>query len=48
MCHNDVCMENIVFRDGAAFARMCVPIDDDPGAELLGRHSLPIAPAGWP
>jgi predicted N-acetyltransferase YhbS len=58
MCHNDVCMENIVFRDGAAvalldfdfaapgrrahdlaaFARMCVPIDDDQGAALLGWH----------
>lgn len=58
MCHNDVCMENIVFRDGvavalldfdfaapgrrthdvAAFARMCVPIDDDPSAALLGWH----------
>ncbi len=49
ICHNDVCLENVVFRDGvavalldfdfaapgrrafdvAAFARMCVPIDDD-------------------
>jgi len=56
ICHNDVCMENIVFRDGvavalldfdfaapgrrahdiAAFARMCVPIDDDEGAAQLG------------
>ncbi len=56
ICHNDVCMENIVFRDGvavalldfdfaapgrrahdvAAFARMCVPVDDDEGAGLLG------------
>jgi N-acetylglutamate synthase-like GNAT family acetyltransferase len=56
ICHNDVCMENIVFRDGetvalldfdfaapgrrvhdlAAFARMCIPIDDDEGAGLLG------------
>ncbi len=58
MCHNDVCMENIVFRNGlavalldfdfaapgrrahdiAAFARMCVPIDDDESASLLGWH----------
>lgn len=49
ICHNDVCLENVVFRDGravalldfdfaapgrrtfdlAAFARMCVPVDDD-------------------
>jgi hypothetical protein len=49
VCHNDVCLENVVFRAGeavtlldfdfaapgsplfdlAAFARMCVPIDDD-------------------
>ena len=49
VCHNDVCLENVVFRDGravafldfdfaalgrrtfdlAAFARMCVPVDDD-------------------
>ncbi len=56
VCHNDVCMENVVFRDGAAvglldfdfaapgrplydlaqFARMCVPIDDDISAALLG------------
>lgn len=56
ICHNDVCLENVVFRDGqavalldfdfaapgrpiydlAAFARMCVPIDDDIGAERLG------------
>jgi len=56
ICHNDVCMENIVFRGGravalldfdfaapgrrahdvAAFARMCVPIDDDAGTALLG------------
>ena len=56
ICHNDVCMENIVFRDGmavalldfdfaapgrrafdvAAFARMCVPIDDDLDATRLG------------
>lgn len=56
VCHNDVCMENVVFRNGVAiglldfdfaapgrplydlaqFARMCVPIDDDFSAELLG------------
>jgi hypothetical protein len=56
VCHNDVCMENVVFRDGIAiglldfdfaapgrplydlaqFARMCVPIDDDMSAALLG------------
>jgi hypothetical protein len=56
VCHNDVCLENVVFRDGeaiglldfdfaapgrptydlAAFARMCVPIDDDQSAEGLG------------
>ena len=56
MCHNDVCLENVVFRDGeafalldfdfaapgrrefdvAAFARMCVPIDDDTSASRLG------------
>jgi hypothetical protein len=56
VCHNDVCMENVVFRDGVAvglldfdfaapgrplydlaqFARMCVPIDDDMSAALLG------------
>jgi thiamine kinase-like enzyme len=49
ICHNDVCLENVVFRgglavalldfdfaapgrptfDSAAFARMCVPVDDD-------------------
>jgi hypothetical protein len=54
--HNDVCLENVVFRDGAAvglidfdfaapgrpvhdvaaFARMCVPIDDDTNASRLG------------
>ena len=58
VCHNDVCLENIVFRDGeavglldfdfaapgrpcfdlAAFARMCVPIDDDLSAGRLGWH----------
>jgi hypothetical protein len=56
VCHNDVCLENVVFRDGravalldfdfaapgrpahdvAAFARMCVPIDDDVNATRLG------------
>ena len=56
ICHNDVCLENIVFRDGeavglldfdfaapgrpvhdlAAFARMCVPVDDDLSARRLG------------
>lgn len=56
ICHNDVCLENVVFRGGAAvalldfdfaapgrrefdlaaFARMCVPIDDDVSAARLG------------
>jgi hypothetical protein len=56
ICHNDVCLENVVFRDGravglldfdfaapgrpifdlAAFARMCIPIDDDLSARRLG------------
>ncbi len=56
MCHNDVCLENVVFDKGvaialldfdfaapgrrefdiAAFARMCVPIDDDEHASKLG------------
>lgn len=56
LCHNDVCLENVVFRDGcavalldfdfaapgrrvfdiAAFARMCVPIDDGVNAARLG------------
>ena len=60
MCHNDVCLENVVFRDGsavalldfdfaapgrrefdlAAFARMCVPIDDDSNASRLGWASI--------
>ena len=55
-CHNDVCLENVVFRDGraialldfdfaapgrrvfdvAAFARMCVPVDDHTNASRLG------------
>jgi hypothetical protein len=56
ICHNDVCLENLVFRDGravalldfdfaapgrrthdlAAFARMCVPVDDDVNSAKLG------------
>jgi hypothetical protein len=60
MCHNDVCLENVVFRDGeavalldfdfaapgrrefdlAAFARMCVPIDDDINASRLGWATI--------
>jgi hypothetical protein len=60
ICHNDVCLENVVFRDGravalldfdfaapgrpifdlAAFARMCVPIDDDLSASRLGFDLL--------
>ena len=56
LCHNDICLENVVFRDGravalldfdyaapgrrafdvTAFARMCVPIDDDVNAPKLG------------
>jgi Phosphotransferase enzyme family len=60
ICHNDVCLENVVFRDGhavglidfdfaspgrpifdlAAFARMCVPIDDDVSAARLGFADL--------
>jgi hypothetical protein len=59
ICHNDVCLENVVFRDGqavalidfdfaapgrrafdlAAFARMCVPVDDDVNSTKLGWHS---------
>lgn len=59
-CHNDVCMENVVFQDGravtlldfdfaapgrreydlAAFARMCVPIDDAVNAAKLGWRSI--------
>jgi hypothetical protein len=58
ICHNDVCLENVVFRDGravalldfdfaapgrrtfdlAAFARMCVPVDDDVSSTKLGWH----------
>jgi hypothetical protein len=60
VCHNDVCLENVVFRHGeaialldfdfaapgrptfdlAAFARMCVPIDDDLNAGRLGWGSV--------
>ena len=56
VCHNDVCLENVVFRGGvavglldfdfaapgrpvhdvAAFARMCVPVDDPVSAGRLG------------
>ncbi|MCC5952380.1 MAG: phosphotransferase [Acidimicrobiia bacterium] len=56
VCHNDVCLENVVFRQGravalldfdftapgrraydvAAFARMCVPVDDDVNSAKLG------------
>lgn len=56
ICHNDVCLENVVFREGravalldfdfaapgrrtfdlSAFARMCVPVDDDVSATRLG------------
>ncbi|MDP1819193.1 MAG: phosphotransferase [Acidimicrobiales bacterium] len=59
ICHNDVCLENVVFRDGraialldfdfaapgrrtfdlAAFARMCVPVDDEVNAAMLGWQS---------
>lgn len=58
VCHNDVCLENVVFRDRtavalldfdfaapgrrtfdlAAFARMCVPVDDDINSAKLGWH----------
>jgi hypothetical protein len=60
ICHNDACLENVVFRNGravglldfdfaapgrpifdlAAFARMCVPIDDDLSASRLGFEGL--------
>lgn len=60
VCHNDVCLENVVFRNGraiglldfdfaapgrpifdlAAFARMCVPIDDDLSASRLGFEAV--------
>lgn len=56
ICHNDVCLENVVFRerravalldfdfaapgrrthDLAAFARMCLPVDDEINAARLG------------
>jgi hypothetical protein len=56
VCHNDVCLENVVFRHGvavglldfdfaapgrpvydlAAFARMCVPVDDQESAAKFG------------
>jgi aminoglycoside phosphotransferase (APT) family kinase protein len=56
ICHNDICLENVVFRNGsavalldfdfaapgrpsfdvAAFARMCVPVDDDANSARLG------------
>ncbi|MFV0306762.1 MAG: phosphotransferase [Desertimonas sp.] len=59
ICHNDVCLENVVFDNGeavalldfdfaapgrrefdvAAFARMCVPIDDEINAARLGWES---------
>lgn len=58
VCHNDVCLENVVFRQGRAvalvdfdyaapgrphydlahFARLCVPLDDDDSAHLIGWH----------
>jgi hypothetical protein len=64
VCHNDICLENVVFRQGVAvglldfdfcapgrpvydlaqFARMCVPIDDDESAALLG-WDRPARPA---
>lgn len=57
ICHNDVCVENVVYRnqvavalldfdyaapgrrvyDLAQFARMCLPLDTDEDALLLGR-----------
>lgn len=59
ICHNDVCLENVVFQEGravalldfdfaapgrrthdvAAFARMCVPVDDDVSSAKLGWQS---------
>ena len=62
ICHNDVCPENVVARQGravalldfdfaapgrrvfdlAAFATMCVPIDSDDDAALLGRTGLDV------
>ena len=66
ICHNDVCLENIVYRDQvavglldfdfaapgrrvhdlASFARMCVPMDADDDAVLLGRSRRSIRSAG--
>ncbi len=60
ICHNDICLENVVFRAGeavalldfdfaapgrptydlAAFALMCVPIDDELSAERRGWASV--------
>ncbi len=60
ICHNDVCLENVVFRDRravglldfdfaapgrpifdlAAFARMCVPVDDELSASRLGFEEV--------
>ena len=60
LCHNDVCLENVVFRGGsavglidfdfaapgrrefdlAAFARMCVPVDDEVNSVKLGWISV--------
>ncbi|MEM9514452.1 MAG: phosphotransferase [Actinomycetota bacterium] len=60
VCHNDVCLENVVFRDGeavalldfdfaapgrrefdlAAFARMCVPVDDTAATPALGWSTV--------
>lgn len=62
MCHNDICLENVVFRDGsaialldfdfaapgrrgfdlAAFARMCVPIDDRVSAARNGWDPVDV------
>ena len=62
VCHNDVCLENVVFRDGeavalidfdyaapgrpvfdlAAFARMCVPVDDPANAARLGWDAVDV------
>ncbi len=62
ICHLDVCLENVVFRDGvavalldfdfaapadplddlAAFARMCVPVDDGVRREQLAWTSIDV------